>query len=153
MGNRALTNALNQLAQINRRKNEPIFQTVIMAAPDVDQKYFRQIESAVRSTTKNLTLYASDSDRALQISARIHKEPRLGQAGDLTLVSSLLDTVDASEVDTSFLGHAYYGNNASVMDDIYQLVMRSLPPALRQPMVLQKGLLGDYWRIRRASQN
>ncbi|MGZ5278635.1 MAG: alpha/beta hydrolase [Pseudobdellovibrionaceae bacterium] len=155
MGNRALTNALNSLAQGKMLKPEQTFQNVILAAPDVDQGLFRQIEKAVRSTTKSLTLYASDSDRALQISARIHKGPRLGQAGAVTLVApQIMDTIDASVVDASFLGHSYYGDNPSVIDDIGELVMKGLPVYRRStlsPRQSQTG--GRYWQIQRFSNS
>jgi esterase/lipase superfamily enzyme len=126
MGNRALTNALNAMAAAKSVKPKT-FKNVILAAPDVDQRYFRQIAPNVESMTKKLTLYASQNDKALQISQKIHEAPRLGQAGDSTLSLPIMDTVDASAVDSSMLGHSYYGDNASVVTDIEKVVMQSLP--------------------------
>lgn len=149
MGNRALTNALNQLAQKKMLEPNQTFQNVILAAPDVDQSLFRQIEKSVKSTARNITLYATSYDRALHISARIHKEPRLGQAGNLTVVSPMMDTIDATIVDTSLMGHSYYGDNPSVVTDISQLVVRALPvnqrPSLIPKMLPTTGQ--RYWQI------
>ena len=146
MGNRALTNALNAMAMAKSVKPQT-FHNVIMAAPDVDQRFFRQIAPAVSSMTKKLTLYASDNDKALQISKKIHSVPRLGQAGADTLSLPVMDTVDASAVDSSLLGHAYFGDNASVVTDIEKVVMQSLPVFRRSlvPMNTPRGEL--FWQI------
>ena len=146
MGNRALTNALSIFAKTKSLKPQT-FKNVIFAAPDVDQTTFQAIEPAVRSMTKNLTLYSSNNDKALAISSRLHDAPRLGQAGLSTYVSKQLDTVDASAVDSSMLGHAYYGDNPSVVDDIVKVVMESLP-VYRRSLSVQTKQNGElFWQI------
>lgn len=146
MGNRALTNALSIFAQTKSLRPQT-FKNVIFAAPDVDQTAFRKIEPAVRSMTKNLTLYSSNNDKALAISSRLHDAPRLGQAGLSTYVSKQFDTVDASAVDSSMLGHAYYGDNPSVVDDIVKVVMESLP-VYRRSLTVQTKQSGElFWQI------
>jgi esterase/lipase superfamily enzyme len=146
MGNRALTNALNTMARSKSVKPKT-FRNVILAAPDVDQRIFRQIVPNIQSMTEKLTLYASENDKALQISKKIHAVPRLGQAGADTLALPLMDTVDASAVDSSMLGHSYYGDNASVVSDIERVVMMSLPVYRRSlnPMNTATGEL--FWQI------
>ena len=148
MGNRALTNALNSLAQTRPTSHPPLFKNVILAAPDVDQQSFKQIAASVRSTTSSLTLYASRNDRALQISERVHKAPRLGQTGDDLVTSQLLDTVDASAVDVSFLGHSYYGDNPSVVTDIANVIINSLSVFERPFLKSVQTITGNpYWKM------
>jgi esterase/lipase superfamily enzyme len=146
MGNRALTNALNALA-LQKSVKPQFFQNVILAAADVDQLLFAQIQNRIRSLTKNMTLYASNNDKALQISARIHKVARLGQAGAHTFIAPGMDTVDASAVDSSFLGHSYYGDNPSVVDDIEKLVMFSLPVSQRSLEAKLTSSGETFWQI------
>ncbi len=146
MGNRALTNALNTLA-LQKSLKPQAFQNVILAAADVDQLFFAQIENRIRSMTKNLTLYTSDSDKALQISARIHKVARVGQAGADTFTAPGMDTIDASAVDASFLGHSYYGDSPSVVDDIEKLVMFSLPVSQRSLDAKLTSAGQTFWQI------
>jgi esterase/lipase superfamily enzyme len=148
MGNRALTNALNKLAQDNSLQPDQKFQNVILAAPDVSQSLFRQIENSVKSMTQNLTLYASDKDKALQISARIHGEPRLGQAGENTVVLPSMETVDATLVDSSFTGHAYYGDSPNVISDIGRIITDAIPASLRAKLTERRLRIGElFWQI------
>ncbi len=158
MGNRALTKALHQLAisgisahPVGDTKS-PTFQNVILAAADVGQTDFREIEQAVRSTTKSLTLYASNYDRALSLSAAIHQEPRLGQAGsDLALFPDV-ETIDASNIDRSFvnrslLGHSYYGDSLSVVKDLESLIVGAQPASQRAGLTLIPSDFVPYWQI------
>jgi hypothetical protein len=51
-----------------------------------------------------------------------------------------IDTIDASAVDTSFIGHSYYGENRSVLSDIFWRLKDGKPPIDRFGMhALQQG--------------
>ncbi len=51
-----------------------------------------------------------------------------------------IDTIDASAVDTSFIGHSYYAENRSVLADIFWLLKDDKPPTDRFGMhALQQG--------------
>ena len=58
-----------------------------------------------------------------------------------------IDTIDVSSLDTDFLGHSYYGDNRSVLTDIFNLLAKGDPPdkrfGLRQAGVAPK----LYWRF------
>ncbi len=58
-----------------------------------------------------------------------------------------LDTIDATNVDTSFAGHAYFAENESVIADSIA-VMRDALPADQRP-TLDEAFLGNltYWRM------
>jgi esterase/lipase superfamily enzyme len=99
---------------------------LFLAAPDIDADTFKD-EIAPRILTADLptthvTLYASSKDEALLASKKFHGYPRAGDAGDLQFILAGLEYIDASSVDTGFLGHSYYGDNRSVIADIHYLI-------------------------------
>jgi len=100
------------------------------------------------SAAARVTLYASSKDTALWLSRRFHGYARAGDAGDGLIVLPYLDTVDASAVDTSFLGHSYFGSNRTVLSDIYSL-LSGLLPVKRADLEPATAAIGDYWRFRR----
>jgi esterase/lipase superfamily enzyme len=131
MGNRALTQALYDLGASPGGTAQPHFREVILAAPDVDRDVFKQLASAIEKTADRVTLYASSHDEALAASKKLHDFPRAGEAGKRLLVMKGIDAIDVSEVDTSFLGHSYFGDNSSVISDIERLLKRGFPPSQR----------------------
>lgn len=149
MGNRALMQALERLAL--RDSSSPVgFHQIIMAAPDVDSAEFRtRYAPVITRLAKRTTLYASSNDRALQASTKVHGYTRAGLSGDYLTVIPGLDTVDASPIDTSLIGHSYYGDNPLMIYDLEAVLDHELPAEnrewlrriLRQPSV-------TYWAFR-----
>ncbi|MBK8491311.1 MAG: alpha/beta hydrolase [Saprospirales bacterium] len=121
MGNRALTESLMNLAR--KEPDQRLFDQVILAAPDVDSKAFVQdIAPLIYQTAQNVTLYASSKDKALLLSEKINKAPRAGEAGEHLVVVDHIETVDASDIDTDFLGHSYFSNTWLLIDDLHKLI-------------------------------
>jgi esterase/lipase superfamily enzyme len=145
MGNRALTAALKEVA-ITETQSTPRFNKVVLAAPDIDAEIFRRdLAPAIISTAKHVTLYASSNDEALIASKRVHGFPRAGESGEGLVIVPGIDTIDVSAIDTSLLGHSYYGSNDSILTDLYHLINDALPASKRQwlqPM-FRNGL--TYW--------
>ncbi|MCU1305616.1 MAG: hypothetical protein JWN45_311 [Acidobacteriaceae bacterium] len=143
MGSRALTNALITLKL--KRRSLPLINEIVLAAPDIDTQLFTQKVAELRSRCERITLYASSKDLALLASHTLHAFPRAGESGThMVILPELLDTIDASAVDTSLLGHSYYGDNRSIIGDIYNLLKEhSAPPRFGlQEMDSPKG---RYW--------
>ena len=68
MGNRALTEVLKSLAS---EPNQPLFNEIVLAAPDVNRVGFLQdIAEALPKVARRVTLYASSADKALRKAAR-----------------------------------------------------------------------------------
>lgn len=125
MGNRALTSALRELS-FETQGMPPLFHEVVLTAPDIDAEIFRRdIAPAIVNTAKRVTLYASSNDEALLLSKQVHGYPRAGDTGDDLVVIPGIETIDVSAVDTSLLGHNYYGDNATVISDMIDLVRNS----------------------------
>jgi esterase/lipase superfamily enzyme len=142
MGNQLLVNALDGLGR--QPEIKPLFDNVVMAAPDVDAKTFtEQNWAGIRDAAKRFTLYASSDDWALKVSRELNDFVRLGEAGRTLVVIPGLDTVDASGIDTNELGHSYY-HCKKLMDDLQQLMTKGLAPLERKLRDRRKGELG-YW--------
>jgi esterase/lipase superfamily enzyme len=128
MGARAASAALLALDPALARR----FSEVVLAAPDIDAATFRAIIApALVARVPRLTLYASSVDRVLRASGRINHAPRAGDSTPGVVVVPSMVTIDASAVDTSFLGHGYYAQERTVLDDIYYLFNTDLPAARR----------------------
>lgn len=146
MGNRVLTKALQLLPATPA--GQPRFNEVMLAAPDIDASTFKeQIAPAILGTGKRVTLYASANDEALTLSKKVHGYPRAGDAGEGLVVVAGVDTVDASRVETSLTGHSYFGDNRTVLDDIFRLVRLGMPVD-RRPSLQARDLKGGrYWEF------
>jgi len=145
MGNRALTSALRDLSLLHKSP-KPMFNEVVLTAPDIDADVFKnEIAPALVKTARRVTLYASSKDEALVLSKKVHGYPRAGDSGDQLVVVPGVDTVDVSAVDTSLLGHNYYGDNSSVLADLFELLQASKPADQRQWLHAEQLGLLKYW--------
>jgi len=148
MGNRLLTRALQEL--VRQPDIQPLFENVIMASPDVNARVFTGIWPKIKVAAKRFTLYASSDDNALITSRKAKGNSnftRLGEGGPNIVVISGLDTIDASGIDTSLLGHSYEASCKPVRDDLGLLIGKGLAPPERHlpPYHTNQGLA--YWRF------
>ncbi|HKW35441.1 MAG TPA: alpha/beta hydrolase [Candidatus Acidoferrum sp.] len=148
MGNRAITNALRIVSDHRQAGSGRRFRQIILTAPDIDSGVFRQLSEAVSLAGDRVTLYASSMDEALAASKVFHGYPRAGESGENIVVVNGIDTVDASAVNTSLLGHSYYSENRSVLSDIFRLVRDGAPPSDRFGLTLIKHGDMNYWAFR-----
>lgn len=123
MGNRALTRVVASLLaekpSIRHRLRE-----VILAAPDIDAEVFRRdIAPALIASNRPITLYSSSEDLALVASKKFHGDyPRAGDSGQGLVVVPGIETIDATGMDTSLLGHSYFSEARSILSDIFYVV-------------------------------
>ncbi len=145
MGNRALVAALDLIAE----KRAARFGEVVFAAPDVAADEFEQVFPKLRPAAERFTLYASSKDLALGVSKGIHGGPRAGDSGEGIVVLPGLESIDVSAVDTSFLGHSYYGDNKSVLADL-KVLLRDRKGAAARPNLEARSKAGRaYWKFGR----
>jgi esterase/lipase superfamily enzyme len=149
MGNRALATALREMV-MEQKSACPKFTEVVLTAPDIDaDKFCRDLAPALLSVASRVTLYASSNDEALIASRKVHGYRRAGESGKAMVVVPGVDTVDVSEIDTSFIGHSYYGSNSSVLADLFELIRDSKPPDQRKWLKsMELGTL-KYWKFLR----
>lgn len=146
MGSRGLTRALaavmSEHPEFRSRLKE-----LVLAAPDIDAEVFvRDIVPALAQANRPITLYASSTDRALLASRIVHGFDRAGFAGAHLVIAPGIETIDATNVDTSLLGHSYFGDNRTLISDLYYLIRDGMPANSR--FGLKKSSTGTYWVFR-----
>jgi len=148
MGNRALTGALTSILH-NFPQYKSKLTEIILTAPDIDAEIFkRDIAPVITQAGAPITLYASSNDRALYLSKKMHGYKRAGDTDNGILVCNGIETIDATRVNTSFLGHSYFGDEKSVLADIYYVVSQSIRPNQRFSLKKVEALNGDtYWEL------
>ncbi|MFG0263061.1 MAG: alpha/beta hydrolase [Novipirellula sp. JB048] len=148
MGNRAMTAAMQQLRWELPSGAPPPFDRIVLAAPDVDADRFRRdLAPPLLDVSKQVTLYASSDDQALIASKKVHGYPRAGESGSNLLVVPGVETVDVSGIDLSLLGHSYYGDNESMLRDLYELVRARLPAPQRNMLITRREGELIYWQL------
>lgn len=116
---------------------------IALVAGDIDTELFAQHLPALRDVVArgrdgSLSAYATNADRALMASRWFHKTTRLGQIVGEPFHVDGLDTIDATAVDSSLLGHTYFGQQRSVLTDLGLLVREGLGPSARGLRPVQK---------------
>lgn len=123
MGSRVLAGALKELV-LEDPAIRPKFKEIIFAAPDIDADTFRRdIAPKILSKTRSATLYASSGDYALMASKAFAGYRRAGDVEGGVTIAPGLDTIDASNIRTDFVGHSYYGDSDSVLGDLRDLIL------------------------------
>jgi esterase/lipase superfamily enzyme len=146
MGTRGLTRSVASLVK-DRPEYRARIREIILAAPDIDADVFRRdIMPEFKSAGISTTLYASSKDNALVASKKVHGYARAGDSGGGLLVLPGLETIDATGLDTSLLGHSYYGDS-SVIGDMYRLTQLGIRAAERERLKALNAPAGKYWKL------
>lgn len=145
MGNQALVRALEKIANTERAQPSALFEHVLLAAPDVDVDLFQALAANLRKAANHVTIYASSKDKALIASKFYQGYPRVGDTSEKVVIVSGIDTIDASAVDTDFLGHGYYSDTRSVLKDIAALLKGMIAPDSRPGLAAKLVAAGKYW--------
>jgi esterase/lipase superfamily enzyme len=106
------------------------FGQVFLAAPDVDAQVFRNLAVAYGRLTTRVTLYVTSNDKAIGLSRRLHRFPRVGLTPPIAVVPGI-DTIDASQVNLGLLGHGYAAEMRPVLSDIHRLIQGDAAPDKR----------------------
>lgn len=147
MGNRALLKALEAVAQGMAGGSKSAIDKLVFAAPDVDARVFMQSLGKIVPVGKRKTLYTSHRDRAVWLSKTIHKYDRAGLIPPVTIAQGL-DTIDATDVDKTFIGHDYVATVRALINDLSLLFKAGLPPIKRGGIERAETPDGQiYWQI------
>ena len=145
MGSRALTRAASAVTG-GRPDLASRVREIMLAAPDVEASAFAgELAPALAASGSRVTLYASSGDEALQVAQRTHPYPRAGDSGDTLVVTSGVETIDASAVDTSLIRVSRDAARHSALSDMRQLIARQLPPSERAGLRVVEIPAGRYW--------
>ena len=153
MGNRVLAGALRNMDSTVEARNKAVFRELVLAAPDIDSRVFQsQVLPHIVRNVQHCTLYASSRDRALRVSRAFHNYQRLGETQPELLIATELDTIDASLVDTSLLGHSYIGDVQSIVSDLHDLVVGGKRAMERLGLESMQRNALKYWSIKPEAQ-
>ncbi len=148
MGNRGLLRSLQRVAADASTRGKVKFGQVFLAAPDVDRDLFLDLARLYPEHAERTTLYASDGDLAVHLSAKLHDAPRAGYYIPYTVAPGL-DTVAVPDFDIDRLGHGYFAQAEALLHDIYDLIRHGQPPAKRQRIVAMSHEGTSFWKVRR----
>ncbi len=161
MGADPLLEVLRDISNSEPRlaRGKPRFGEIILAAPDVTRESFEVIASQITGLRRGMTLYASSNDRALAASrfTRLGESPAgFVPSGGPVVVPGAADTIDVSNLDTSFFGvnHSTFADRQPLLNDMQRLISEGMrPPSTRATdFTLIQGTSGAYWRFDRARQ-
>jgi esterase/lipase superfamily enzyme len=148
MGSRLLAETLGELPDMGLQAQEARLTSTVFAAPDIDSDTFCKLAAQFARERRRCTLYLSSKDKALWASKMVHKHARAGRSGEHLVVVPGVDTVDASEVDTSLVGHSYFGDTRTLIGDLFGLIVDGKPPNKRFGLEPVGPEDGRYWRFK-----
>ena len=155
MGNRGLLRALQRIAADAQSAANIKFGQIFLAAPDLDRELFLDLAHLYPRYSERTTLYASDTDRAVHASSRLHEAPRAGYFKPFTLAPRI-DTICVPGFDVDLLGvelglnHSYFAEALAMLHDINQLIFHNTPPEGRkQGLAPMNDGENTLWRIKR----
>ncbi len=132
MGNEGLVRALVRIALQRDAVLPPLFNNIILAAPDVDAQIFsEQLATSLVPLAQHWTLYESNKDKALNFSTKLRNSKRLGLP--ITVMQGV-DTIDASGVEVTPWNapqfHSYFATKQNVVTDLIS-VFKGIRPSAR----------------------
>lgn len=116
---------------------------VMLASPDIDLTVFKQ--QLKRLDPSHFSVYVSKDDRALQISATLQGDRRLGSLDpstdrDRELIEKLgVGVYDLSDLASNLIGHDNYGDAPQVVRQIGQKIGRARPEDAEKQSVIDAG--------------
>lgn len=145
MGNKVLARALEGIATDPQVDPKPQFGQLMLTAPDIDEEVMLDLAERFSALAQRVTLYASQNDIALVAAHKYANSRRAGEGGAAILIMPRVDSIEASAVDTNLVGHFYYGDNRSVLSDMFYLLRTDFPPDRRFGMRPYTSERGTYW--------
>ena len=149
LGNRIFAHAVDSIVTANPAR-KALFHNVVMAAADIDVDEFKQLAAKMKQSTDSLTLYVSQSDKALKASKDLAKYARVGQGGKSVVLLTGIDTIDVTLVDKGFfwnIDHSYFGDSATVVGDLWQLIACDWTVVQRDAMQAVGSKDPRLWRL------
>lgn len=148
MGNRALTSIYSSLLEESPEVKSKV-KEIILASPDLDSATFRRdIAPKMIKFSAPITIYSSSSDKALQLAHLYDGAQRVGDVGADLFVMEGFETIDATNVNTSFLGHSSFADTRLVIQDWQYIIDQGLRAPKRAGLI-QPTSDKSYWMFKR----
>lgn len=146
LGARGVVLALSRLSL--RQTPDLLLNELVLLAPDIDTDNFSHVLPEIRPLVKQITVYASEYDKALMASRELNGYPRLGQAGEDLTVFKDVQMIDISPTGMRrFSGHIYHLYNPAVVKDLTQLLNTGKPADQRPALQAMTWNSLPYWRL------
>jgi esterase/lipase superfamily enzyme len=148
MGNRGLLRALQRIAANAETRGKVKFGQIFLAAPDVDRDLFLDLARLYPEHSERTTLYASDGDLPVHLSAKLHDAPRAGYFTPYSVAPGV-DTVAVPDFDLDLLGHSYFAQAEALLHDIHDLMLHGQAPGKRQRITPTVAGGASFWKLRK----
>jgi len=148
MGNRGLLRALQRIAATAETRGKVKFGQIFLAAPDVDRDLFLDLALLYPKHSERTTLYASNGDLPVHLSAKLHDAPRAGYFTPYTVVPGV-DTIAVPDFDLDQLGHSYFAQADALLHDMFDLMRQDASPGRRQRIMPATDGGATFWKLRR----
>jgi esterase/lipase superfamily enzyme len=149
MGAQVLATTLREmgadnLAMVKGSGRLPKFNQIILAAPDIRAKDFRAAVLPAIESGHRVVNYASSNDLALRVSKKYNKGARAGDTLNGLVRVDKVETIDASNVNSEFLGHSSFAESPPMIADLKNLMQSQKDPDSRGLQKAQRGTW-KYW--------
>jgi esterase/lipase superfamily enzyme len=162
-GTDVLSSAIRELSLVARAAGTPDPETfrdshIVLAAPDLDMDVVSQriIAEEIGKEVLNLTVYTSQTDKAISLAEQFFKSPtRLGRVNVQNLTPEVLalvenmegiSFVDLQDIDTKGVGHAYFHSDPAAVSDLILTVRYGREPGEENGRPL-KPVTANFWQI------
>ena len=114
LGSRGLVDALKERPEGEAKLSEAVF-----VAPDIRRDVFNENVAMLQDKVSDITVYMSDNDRVLWLSATVNTSGRLGLAKEFDVDIEHISVVDVTPTGTNDIsGHLYHMFNPAVIEDL-----------------------------------
>ncbi len=147
MGSEGTLRALQDITLRRGLQAGPLFENIILAAPDFDAIIFSdQIAPEIKGIARRWTIYSSDKDTALNVSASLRFAPRLGIPIPL---AEGIDTIDATGIEVTPWSvpefHSYFATKQRVIADMKKVLLGVAPESRDLVTKISKSII--YWAL------
>ena len=143
LGNEVLLRALEELSDNQyRTATEKPFDQLVFASADVNVTNFKALVKETARLANGMTLYSSQNDLALMLSAFNSEMKRAGDASQQVIAEEVV-TVDTTEASGDFVGHNDFAGSG--LDDLRAVIWHSLSPSDRCIISAKTIEDGNYW--------
>lgn len=145
MGTVGVLDALERLQADNAA---PVSAELVLFAPDYGIPEFLDKQAMLERMVERTTVYVSEKDRLLRLSAQMNGAPRLGQGGEHLVTGPGFDTIDAGSLSRYHpTGHEYHVFHPLVEQDLVELLLDGAAASSRTHTVEATHDGRRYWTL------
>jgi esterase/lipase superfamily enzyme len=134
------------LLEVARLRPEARLGELVLLSPDMDFGIFARVLPRLLPIVDGITIYVASGDRPLALSAQLHGQPRLGQAGNDVSTLAGVEVIDVGDPPGAGpTGHLHHLHAKAVGEDLSRLLTERARAGER-PDLVQSG--PNLWSLR-----